>query len=206
MTGTIDSLMQTSVVKNVTAADAISASLSSLIRASLVNLKPGEDALAISTNSVNMSNAIFYAATLTNKTLSPPGTNNSVVLPPGGAAGFYSGVESTDEINTAVMSIKKLKKDKRGKNSTSHVLRFSITTGSRSNARRLSEGDSDSVSTSLQTNSPQAYSVGFHLTPWMSDQHGKPCWWVLQDQALYDVLIMCFSLWVCGRARGTPAR
>lgn len=159
MTGTIDSLMQTSIVKNVTAADAISASLSSLIRASLVNLKPGEDALAISTGSVNMSNAIFYAATLSNKTLSPPGTNNSVVLPPGGAAGFYSGVESTDEINTAVMSIKKLKKDKRGKNSTSHVLRFSITTGSRSNARRLSEGDSDSVSTNLQTTSPQAYSV-----------------------------------------------
>jgi hypothetical protein len=106
-----------------------------------------------------MSNAIFYAASLANKTLTPPGTNNTVVLPPGGAAGFYSGIEATDTISTAVMSLQKLKADTPGKASTSNVLRFSITTGKGGKTRRLAEGGSDALTTDLHTLSPQHYAV-----------------------------------------------
>jgi hypothetical protein len=159
MTGTINSLMKTQVVQNASAAQAISSSLTSLVRASLVSLKPGEDALSISTSSVNMSNAIFYAATLANKTLSPPGTNNSVSLPAAGAAGFYGGVTATDVVSTAVMSIQQLKKDTPETASTSNVMRFSITTGSGKKTRRLQDGASDALMMDLQTLKTQHYSV-----------------------------------------------
>jgi len=131
----MDSILRTDTVNNPGHATAISDSVSDVVKASWVDLYPNDGGMSITTSAVNMSCGVAYALSLTNKTFAAPGTNNSVKLAPTGVDSFFS-VQISDPVATAIVSMKNVRPSKKHTNTTSPLLRFSLTKKDSSSGNR----------------------------------------------------------------------
>ena len=125
--GTLSSILQTSASSTSSNVGTISDALTSIVKASWVNLRPGESGQILIKPSINMTNAASYASKLVNQSFSPPGTKDAVVMPTDGASSFYTSVSETDTFTTSVSSLTQLHSDTGGSNSTSNLVRFGLT-------------------------------------------------------------------------------
>ena len=160
--GSLSSILQTSAGTSTSNVDTVSDTLNSIIKASWVNLKPGESGQSLVKTSLNMTNSASYASKLTNQSFSPPGTTQTLTMPSEGASSFYSSVSDTDEFTTSVSSMAQIHQDRGGSNATSNLVRFGLTQSTSSTSdrrRRLEAGKKGLMSVKLRNKQSQSYQV-----------------------------------------------